>query len=102
MTRKTRVWLLFLLVVFLLSLAATPYSKTVDAVLIGLRLTLVAILSVLTVREWLRSQRTRPGSEMQARPDAGNSLFRRLRPGYSAQHTDTATLSTPPSLLFTT
>ena len=82
MTRKTRVWLLFLLVLFLLSLATTSYSKTVDTVLICLRLTLVAIMSVLTVREWLRIQRTRPGSETQARTDAGNSILRRLRRWY--------------------
>ena len=82
MTRKTRVWLLFLLALFLLSLAATPYSKTVDIVLIGLRLTLIAIMSMLTVREWLRSQRTQHGSETQHRPDAGNSLLRRLRRWY--------------------
>jgi hypothetical protein len=82
MRRKTRVWLLFLLVLFLLSLATTSYSKTVDRVLICLRLTLIAIMSVLTAREWWRSQRTPPGSETQARPDAGNSLLRRLRRWY--------------------
>jgi hypothetical protein len=82
MRRKTRVWLLFLLVLFLLSLAGTSYSKTVDRVLICLRLTLIAIMSVLTVREWLRSQRTPPDSEMQDRPDASNSLLRRLRRWY--------------------
>ena len=82
MTRKTRVWLLFLLVLFLLSLATTSYSKTVDRLLIGLRLMLIAIMSVLTAREWWRSQRTRNGSEMQDRPDAGNSLLRRFRRWY--------------------
>ena len=82
MTRKTRVWLLFLLVLFLLSLATTSYSKTVDRVLICLRLTLIAIMSVLTVREWLRSQRTGPDSSTEDRTGAGNSLFRRLRRWY--------------------
>jgi len=82
MARKTRVWLLFLLLVFLLSLAASPSSKTVDIILICLRLTLVGIMSALTLREWFRSQRTRPDSEMQARPDAGDSLLRRLRRWY--------------------
>jgi len=82
MRRKTRVWLLFLLVLFVLSLATTSYSKTVDRVLICLRLTLIAIMSVLTAREWWRSQRTRPDSEMQTRPEAGNSLLRRLRRWY--------------------
>ena len=82
MTRKTRVWLLFLLVLFLLSLATTSNSKIVDRVLICLRLTLVAIMSVLTVREWLRIQRTGHGSDTQDRPDAGNSLLRRLRRWY--------------------
>ncbi len=82
MARKTRVWLLFLVLVFLLSLAATPYSKTVDIILICLRLTLVALMSILTLLEWWRSQRTRPGSEIQAHPDAGDSLLRRLRRWY--------------------
>jgi len=79
MARKTRVWLLFLLLLFLLSLAASPYSKTVDRVLICLRLTLLAIMSILTVREWLRSQRKRPGPEV---PDRGDSLLRRIRRWY--------------------
>jgi len=82
MARKTRVWLLFLLVLFLLSLAASPYSKTVDRVLICLRLTLVAIMSVLTVREWMRRQRDRFGSHTESRSDAGDSLLRRLRRWY--------------------
>src|SRR5260370_13795837 len=79
MTRKTRVWLLFLLVLFLLSLAGTSYSKTVDRVLIGLRLTVVAIISVLTVREWLLSQRTGPDSNTEDPTRPRNSLLRPLR-----------------------
>ncbi|HEY6392322.1 MAG TPA: hypothetical protein VIX89_13640 [Bryobacteraceae bacterium] len=86
MARKTRVWLLFLFLLFLLSLAASPYSKTVDRVLICLRLTLIAIMSVLTVREWLRSQRPRPRPEVQTRPGAGESLLRRLRRWYYDEH----------------
>jgi hypothetical protein len=82
MTRKTRVWLLFLLFLFLLSLAASPYSKTVDRVLMGVRLTLVAIMSVLTVREWLWHQRDRFGSRRHSQPDAGDSLLRRIRRWY--------------------
>jgi len=82
MTRKTRAWLLFLLLLFLLSLTASPYSKTVDRVLMGLRLTLVAIMSILTVREWLRHQRNQSGSHRESKPDAGDSLLRRLRRWY--------------------
>jgi hypothetical protein len=86
MARKTRVWLLFLFVLFLLSLATTPYSKTVDAILICLRLTLVAIMSILTLREWLKSQRTGSEWETQTRPKAGDSLLRRLRRWYFDEH----------------
>jgi hypothetical protein len=82
MTRKTRVWLLFLFVLFVLSLSTTSYSKTVDRVLICLRLTLIALMSVLTVREWLRIQRNRHDSEIEDHHDAGNSLLRRFRRWY--------------------
>jgi hypothetical protein len=82
MARKTRVWLLFLLFLFLLSLAASPYSKTVDRVLMCLRLTLIAIMSILTVREWMRHQRNRFGSHTQSRFDAGDSLLSRIRRWY--------------------
>jgi len=82
MTRKIRVWLLFLLLLFLLSLTASPYSKIVDRVLMGLRLTLVAIMSILTVREWLRHQRQQIGPHRESEPDAGDSLLRRLRRWY--------------------
>jgi hypothetical protein len=85
MARKTRVWLLFLLLLFLLSLAASPYSKAVDRVLICLRLTLVALMSILTVREWLRYQRNRFGSHTHSQPDAGDSLLRRIRRWYYDQ-----------------
>ncbi len=78
MARKTRIWLLFLFLLFLLSLAASPYSKAVDMALICLRLTLVAIMSVLTLREWLRHQRKRSDTE----PDTDDSLLRRLRRRY--------------------
>jgi hypothetical protein len=86
MTRKTRAWLLFLLFLFLLSLTASPYSKTVDRVLICLRLTLVAIMSILTVREWLRHQRNEFGPHRESQPDAGDSLLRRIRRWYYGEH----------------
>ena len=85
MARKTRGWLLFLLFLFLLSLGVSPYSKTVDRVLICLRLTLIAIMSILTVREWLKHQRDQRdpfGSHRQSHPDAGESLLRRIRRWY--------------------
>jgi hypothetical protein len=82
MARKTRIWLLFLFLLFLLSLAASPYSKAVDMTLIGARLTLVAVMSVLTLREWLRHQRQRPNSEIEDPPAPSDSLLRRLRRWY--------------------
>ncbi len=78
MRRKILVWLLFLFCLLLLSLAATPYSKTADLALISLRLTLIAIVSILAVREWWRNRHGRQA----AGSDAADSILRRLRRWY--------------------
>jgi hypothetical protein len=78
MRRKILAWLLFLLCLLLLSLAATPYSKTADLALISLRLTLIAVVSVLAVREWWRH---RHGLQVPD-PNAGDTILRRLRRWY--------------------
>ena len=78
MRRKILVWLLFLLCLLLLSLGATPWSKAADAALISARLTLIAIVSILAVREWWRHRKGRPALGA----DAGDTVLRRLRRWY--------------------
>ena len=82
MRGKTAGWALFLGCLLLLSFAATtPYSKTADLALISLRLALVAVLSILVVRErW----RHRDDSQERAHPrsDAGDSILQRFRCWY--------------------
>lgn len=54
MTMKTKrigAWMIFLLCLLALSFSATPYSRAANQVLVGTRLALLAVLSVLTVRE---------------------------------------------------
>jgi hypothetical protein len=79
---KTAGWTLFLGCLLLLSFAATtPYSKTADVALISLRLTLVAVLSVLVVRERWRHQ---DDSQKRAHPssDATGTILQRFRRWY--------------------
>jgi len=75
-------WALFLLCLFLLSFAATtPYSKTADLALISLRLALVAVLSILVVRERWRHADAQP-KDAHPSSDAGDSILQRLRRWY--------------------
>lgn len=78
MRRKFLVWLLFILCLLFLSLAATPYSKTADLVLISIRLALIAIVSILAVREWWLHRHSGPKQESEE----GETLLRRLRRWY--------------------
>jgi len=66
------VWLLFLLCLLVLSLAATPFSKAADVALICERLTLIAVVSVLAMREWWRHRHG----------DVAGTILRRLRRWY--------------------
>lgn len=60
MRGKVGAWALFLACLLLLSFAATThYSKTADLALISLRLALVAVLSILLIRERWRHQDNR-------------------------------------------
>jgi hypothetical protein len=52
MTKRIGAWVIFLACLLALSFSATPYSRAANEVLVGARLALVAVLSVLTVREW--------------------------------------------------
>jgi hypothetical protein len=79
MTKKALPWALFLVSILLLSLAATPYSRIADATLISLRLTLVAVLSILVVREKWRKRHEPPGKTAQSGSDAGDKFLQRLR-----------------------
>jgi hypothetical protein len=79
--KKILAWALFLASILFLSLAATPYSRTADAALITLRLTLLMVLSVLVVRERWRNRRG-PGRAAPAGSDAGDHFLRRFRRWY--------------------
>jgi hypothetical protein len=60
-----------------LSFSATPYSRAANQVLVGARLALVAVLSVLTVREWWRKQK-----QLSRSVDASDGLLHRWRRWY--------------------
>jgi hypothetical protein len=55
MTKRIGAWVIFLLCLLALSFSATPYSRAANEVLVGTRLALVAVLSVLTIREWWKN-----------------------------------------------
>jgi len=93
---RTAGWALFLGCLLLLSFAATtPYSKTADLALISLRLALVAVLSILVVRERWRHRDDQQQRESHPSSDAGDTILRRFRrwyydeqkhPGSAARH----------------
>lgn len=72
---------MFLVGMLLLSLGATPYSKAADLTLIGLRLSVVLILSVLVVRERWRARPEADGKTPPAR-DVGSTVLQRFRRWY--------------------
>jgi len=80
--RKIGMWALFLLCLLLLSFAATtPYSRTADLALISLRLALIAVLSILVVRERWRH----PDGQRKDTPpssDRCDTLLQRCRRWY--------------------
>jgi hypothetical protein len=79
MTKRIGAWVMFLLCLLALSFSATPYSRAANEVLVGTRLALVAVLSVLAVREWWKK-------ENEASPTAGGhrgeGLLQRWRRWY--------------------
>jgi hypothetical protein len=56
MRRKTVAWALFILCLLLLSLGSTRYSGTANFVLVSIRIALLAVLSILLVRERWRNR----------------------------------------------
>jgi hypothetical protein len=82
MTRKTGAWVLFLVGLLLLSLSATPYSRAATVALMTLRLAIVALLSILIVRERWKNRDQPDARATPARPDAGDHLLGRMRRWY--------------------
>jgi uncharacterized membrane protein len=81
MSRTTVAWVVFLVCLLLLSLSATPYSRTATMALMSVRLGIIALVSVLTLRErW--KHRDHPQRTFQAREDAGERLLQRMRRWY--------------------
>ena len=80
---KTAGWALFVGCLLLLSFAATtPYSKAADLALISLRLALVAVLSILVVRERYRLRDDERPRERHSRSDPGDTILQRFRRWY--------------------
>ena len=82
MSRKLGAWLLFLLFLILLSLGFTPYSQTANYILISVRLVLIAMLSVLFVRERWKYRHDPQETGTHITVDAGDGILRRWRRWY--------------------
>jgi len=85
MRKRILAWTMFIASFLLLSLAATPYSRTADAALIALRLTLVVVLSVLVVRERWRNRHEPLGKASPTGSDIGDSFLQRCRRWYRGE-----------------
>jgi hypothetical protein len=85
MRKKIVAWSLFLASILFLSLAATPYSRTADAALITLRLTLLIVLSVLVLRERWGNRHESPGGAASGTSDVGDHFLRRFRRWYRGE-----------------
>ena len=81
MRSKALGWILFLAIVLLLSFSVTSYSRTVGLVLICVRLSAIAVVSVLALRESWR-YRHASGRNETPESDAGDRLLGRLRRWY--------------------
>jgi hypothetical protein len=77
MSKKAGAWMLAMLSVLLISLGFTPYSQTANYLLISLRLALVAVLSILFVRERWKYRHHPHGPDVA--PDTGDTILRRFR-----------------------
>jgi Sec-independent protein secretion pathway component TatC len=73
-------WLIFLLSLLVLSLAATPYWRAADQLLIAVRLSIIVLISILFVRSRSRRRDTETPSS-----DRGDSLLLRLRRWYHGE-----------------
>jgi hypothetical protein len=85
MRKKIIAWSVFLACALFLSLAATPYSRVADELLITVRLTLIIVISILVVRErWRHSHESHPSS-ISAGQDVGTSFLERCRRWYHGE-----------------
>ena len=85
MRKRVIAWSLFLACVLFLSLAATPYSRTADELLITARLTLLIVISILVVRErWRHSHESHP-SATSTNADVGTTFLHRFRHWYHGE-----------------
>ena len=81
MKRILSSWGIFISCMLLLGLGATRYGKAADLTLVSVRLSLIAVLSALAVREtWKYFQR-----EDRAHPSMNNSLLQRCRRWYHGE-----------------
>ncbi|HYK40508.1 MAG TPA: hypothetical protein VEU98_10795 [Candidatus Eremiobacteraceae bacterium] len=86
MRKKIIAWSLFLACVLFLSLAATPYSRTADELLITVRLTFIIIISVLVVRErWRDAHDSHPTATSANTTDVGTTFLNRFRRWYHGE-----------------
>jgi Sec-independent protein secretion pathway component TatC len=80
--RNATAWIAFLVSLLVLSLAATPYWRAADQLLIAIRLSIIILISVLFVRaRW----RHRDSSETPTAGDRGDSFLLRLRRWYHGE-----------------
>ena len=74
--------MLFLLGLLLLSASATPYSRAATVALMSLRLAIVALLSILIVREKWKNRDQPQARAAPASTDAAGHLLGRMRRWY--------------------
>ena len=79
MRRKVGAWILFLVFLLLLSLGFTQYGQIANYLLISIRLVLIAILSVLFMRERWKYRHDPQGT---VHTDGGDTILRRFRRWY--------------------
>jgi uncharacterized membrane protein len=82
MRRKVGAWMLCIGFLLLLSLGFTQYSQTANYLLIAIRLALIAVLSILFVRERWKYRHDPQGTQNRVTQDAGDTVLRRMRRWY--------------------
>ena len=82
MKRNATAWVIFLASLLVLSLAATPYWRAADQLLIAVRLSIIVLISVLFVRARWRREKS---GDTTPPADRGDSLLLRLRRWYHGE-----------------
>jgi hypothetical protein len=82
MRRKAVAWMLLILSLLILSLGFTQYGQMANYVLISIRLALIAVLSILFVRERWKYRHDPDGTDRRVTPDSGDTVLRRFRRWY--------------------